>query len=406
MYRTDRWQRLALHVLMFAFVWFSWGCGVDYAPERDAASLEVAPEPDKMGPFTVGVRTIKIVDTTRKTDKYPEGRPLVIDIWYPAMPQKEDAVKDAYDPKADAPKETIDKLVSEGINIPKLAQDAYRDAEPYKKGGPYPLILYSHGSGGIRYQSVFQCPHLASHGYVVAAVDHVDNTLYDILAGNDARDTGILLQSATDRPIDQVKVWNEMKSRNANSADPLFQMMEPENVGITGHSFGGFTSVLTPRDLPALKVSIPQAPFTSLVEDLGVKPEHLAKLPIMVLASKADMTLDYAKEQRGFYEKMLLSKWFSAPRYLVTLERGGHFTFSNMCDLDLGANAVKLGFKKPEDLINDGCSEQNVKPLEGHRLTNYYATALFNAVLRKSEKSRAFLKQVEGNEAVFETKAP
>jgi len=408
---VEGWMRMQASrgwwwMVCVGFAVVAWGCGVSYAPEKEAASLGLAPTPDKMGPFTVGVRTIKIVDSGRKRAAYPDGRPLVIEIWYPAVPPKEGAVKDKYDPKTDAPKATVDRLIAEGINIPLLSQEAYRDAEVYKKGGPYPLILFSHGSGGVRYQSVFQCPHLASHGYVVVAVDHIDNTLYDILAGKDARDSGILIQSAEDRPLDQVKVWEEMKRRNGDSSDPLHQMIEIENVGITGHSFGGFTSALTPRYLPALKVSIPQAPFTSGLTGGVVQPEHLAKLPIMVLASKADLTLDYAKEQRGFYERMLEPSFFQAARYLVTLERAGHFTFSNMCDLDLAQNATKLGFKKPEDLINDGCSELNVKPLEGHRLTNYYSTALFNAILRKSSKSLDFLTQIASTEVQFESKAP
>ena len=36
----------------------------------------------------------------------------------------------------------------------------------------YPLILYSHHSGGHRRAATFLCTHLCSHGYVVAALDH------------------------------------------------------------------------------------------------------------------------------------------------------------------------------------------------------------------------------------------
>jgi predicted dienelactone hydrolase len=35
-----------------------------------------------------------------------------------------------------------------------------------------PLILFSHHSGGHRRASTFLTTHLASHGYVVAAMDH------------------------------------------------------------------------------------------------------------------------------------------------------------------------------------------------------------------------------------------
>jgi predicted dienelactone hydrolase len=38
--------------------------------------------------------------------------------------------------------------------------------------GTYPLIIFSHRSGGDRRQSTFLCTHLSSHGYLVAALDH------------------------------------------------------------------------------------------------------------------------------------------------------------------------------------------------------------------------------------------
>ena len=47
---------------------------------------------------------------------------------------------------------------------------AVRDAAA--QPGTYPLIVFSHSSGGRRRQSSFLCTHLCSHGYVVAALDH------------------------------------------------------------------------------------------------------------------------------------------------------------------------------------------------------------------------------------------
>jgi hypothetical protein len=38
--------------------------------------------------------------------------------------------------------------------------------------GTYPLIIFSHPSGGHRRSATFLSTHLSSHGFVVAAVDH------------------------------------------------------------------------------------------------------------------------------------------------------------------------------------------------------------------------------------------
>jgi predicted dienelactone hydrolase len=43
--------------------------------------------------------------------------------------------------------------------------------------GVYPLIAFSHSSWGHRRQATFLCTYLTSHGYVVAAVDHLGNTI-------------------------------------------------------------------------------------------------------------------------------------------------------------------------------------------------------------------------------------
>src|SRR5260221_11829121 len=40
------------------------------------------------------------------------------------------------------------------------------------QSGSRPLIVFSHYSGGHRRTATYLCTHLASHGYVVAAMDH------------------------------------------------------------------------------------------------------------------------------------------------------------------------------------------------------------------------------------------
>ena len=54
-----------------------------------------------------------------------------------------------------------------------LQMSAYTGLPPADPdGGPYPLVLFSHGFAGYRLQSTFLTTHLASWGFVVAAVEH------------------------------------------------------------------------------------------------------------------------------------------------------------------------------------------------------------------------------------------
>src|SRR5580693_7805308 len=90
------------------------------------------------GRFPVGVRTIEALDQAR-------NRVFPCEIWYPAAAQHA------------------------GLDVAPGEMEA-RDAAA--QPGSYPLILFSHSSGGRRRQSTFLCTHLSSHGYIVAALDH------------------------------------------------------------------------------------------------------------------------------------------------------------------------------------------------------------------------------------------
>jgi dienelactone hydrolase len=310
-----------------------------------------------------------------------------------------------YDVSTDAPKHVQDKIKAIGLPPPVMPQDAYRNAKPLRSEGPYPVILFSHGSGGIRFQSVFQTPHLASHGYVVISPDHHGNTLYDLFINPNAQDPSQLAKAASNRPLDMKFSMEQIKKRVETEGELLYGLAKFDKVGITGHSFGGMTSVLVTRILDNLAVIIPQAPHTSLTELLGVKPEHLYDMPAMVLAAVKDNTLDYQNEQKGFFDKLLTDSYYGEERHLVSFTKGGHFTFSNICQLDLKKYADKLGFGSAANLLNDGCADHNTPIQEAHKLINHYATAMFNVILRNSEPSREYLKQLSSTEITYTFKA-
>src|SRR6516162_697416 len=54
-------------------------------------------------------------------------------------------------------------------------------SETDRGAGALPLILFSHHSGGSRRASTFLTSHLASHGYLVAAMDHSEGVAPELL---------------------------------------------------------------------------------------------------------------------------------------------------------------------------------------------------------------------------------
>ena len=55
-----------------------------------------------------------------------------------------------------------------------------RDAETYASVR-FPVVIFSHGKGGLRQQSTFYTAVLASHGYVVVSPDHEGDTIVELL---------------------------------------------------------------------------------------------------------------------------------------------------------------------------------------------------------------------------------
>lgn len=119
-------------------------------PEATSWTDARAYDPFVRGRWPVGVRTIQALDTVR-------NRLFPCEVWYPA------AARHAGQDIAPA---TQDVFSVPPGGTPRR-QMAVRDAtaEP----GSYPLILFSHSSGGRRRQSTFLCTHAVSHGCSIAA---------------------------------------------------------------------------------------------------------------------------------------------------------------------------------------------------------------------------------------------
>ncbi len=270
-------------------------------------------DPFARGPFPVGVRTYEILDAAR-------GRRLPVECWYPAA--------EAHRGK-DLDRETQDRFILMPA-FPKMRQSAVRDAEP--AGGKFPLVIFSHGLAGHRRQTTHFCTHLASHGYVVASPDHVGNTMPEIFGlvaklskGGTAADVAkALTDSANDRPLDVSFTIDAVLSGE------LGGRIEPARIGMTGHSFGGWTTLAATGRDRRIRAALPLAPaggrssanpqanaFAGLLSLEWGRPA-----PVLLLAADLDslLPLDGMKE---LFERI------PAPKEMVILKDADHFHF---CD--------------------------------------------------------------------------
>ena len=341
----------------------------------DGAGPDFAPDPSVDGPFPVGVQTIALMDTVR-------GRPVTVEVWYPATDAALDGEPVVYTIEDLLRPDARDLLETE-VEA-ELATRAVRDVPLRESDGPYPVVLFSHGSGGVRIQSTYFTVPLASHGYVVVAPDHHGNTLSDVLLAGDL-ETEDLLESIPQRTtdLDFLVEWL--------ATEPLGPGVNPARLGVAGHSLGALTSLRWVGLGGPAEALVAQAPPTMEVTWLGVNTP-LAEVDAAVMLQVGGMDLTTPPEDAD-------TVWIEAapPRARLTLANAGHFTFSDLCLIDAAAiaEAANLGLV---DALDDGCAPENTDPEVAATTLRHFGIGQFNVYLRDSTPTLDLLTQSIGRD--------
>lgn len=337
-------------------------------------------DPAQLGPYPVGNITRVYEDTARDEPLTPEEgdhRTLMTEIWYPAAESAREMDTDTFIGFMGEWADVLGPMIPTVLGgdeedverVLALKTGSVRDAD-LADGGPFPIVLFSHGNGGLRFQSMFLCEYLASHGYVVISPDHTGNAAVSVTP------TGLMLYNASTfadllvRVADMRYLLDIAEGLDADDPDGRFTgRLDLDHVGMTGHSFGGMTTKTTVGEEPRIDVGAPMAgPFG--------QPEGIT-IPMMHFMASEDDTIDLGGNEQivGNYEASM------GPRWLVNLIDAGHFSFSDICLLD--------------DQYGDGCGEgkrlADDSPMTymdhnlAHRITNFYQIALFGYYLKGVE---------------------
>jgi predicted dienelactone hydrolase len=163
-----------------------------------------------------------------------------------------DAIADDYDPLKVA---SIENVRSLDLSVSDQARDREVPIRVYlppdnagePKRTPQPVVLFSHGLGGSRAGSPFLAKHWAARGYVAVFLQHPgsdesvwkDQPLAKRMAAMRSAASGKnFLLRAQDVPavLDQLAKWN------SQSGHEFAGRLDARNVGMSGHSFGGYTT--------------------------------------------------------------------------------------------------------------------------------------------------------------------
>jgi predicted dienelactone hydrolase len=321
--------------------------------DRARHFAQLAYPPNDLGPsgdpgeFPVGVRTLELVDASRLNADGTGPRPVTVEVWYPSTP---------------AAVAGVERYVVNLFGFDVARTPTYRDVAVAP--GPFPVVLFSHGNGGIRFQSIFLAAHLASHGYVVASPDHHGNTFLDLGAG--------LVDAAgvTNRPLDMQFVLDDLLARNAAAGDVFEGAIDGSRIGMSGHSFGGLTTLLLASGanldtrIGAYMPLAPASPFDAAF--LGA-----ITAPILIQGGDLDSTTPYDSQQLAPYENLSSGATIVG---LAKIAGAGHFTFSDICEVPRDLVGFIGGF-------DEGCEPRHLPWRHAHDIINYLALNFFDASL-------------------------
>ena len=221
--------------------------------------------PKPTGDKNIGTESIELIDIDRLewfTEDPQDLRKIMIQIWYPT--DDLDGEKELY---IDYGELRIEALASQFDYSPFLFKklidvetNSIKKAEPSTQSS-FPLIIFSHGLGGNRTQNTVIIEELTSHGYVVIAIEHAYDANISIFDNGDVANyrSGINYERRNTQEITPEEFWAirlpQLETRAedvsyiinqlelGNLPENIVNIIDLENIGVFGHSFGGATSI-------------------------------------------------------------------------------------------------------------------------------------------------------------------
>ena len=284
---------------------------------------------------------------------------------------------------------------------------------PTEGDSPAPLIVISHGVASNRSTFSYLAEHLASHGFAVASIDHLDTNAQRFQQFFEGFSDPPEPQMFEERPNDITALLDDLERKVAD--DPDWQgRLQTDGVGVFGQSLGGYTALaiggaelsyehtaescqdaesqILPFNLSLLLqcrlLELPDVngdlgdervaavlavnPITSAL--LGPAGMGQLNVPTMMVAGSHDFFAPAVEEQIVPFTSLQVDD-----RYLMLVKNGTHFSFIPSGDADV--------FQLPAEIV--GPDPELTKPA-----IQWMATAFFEAHVNGSEVHKGLLTEL------------
>ena len=237
--------------------------------------------------------------------------------------------------------------------------------------GSFPVVLFSHCHSCTRLSQASTATRLASHGFVVASVDHTGDTLWEQLAGMPATITSAELEV---RASDVRALLDALPT--------LIDDADVTKVGVFGHSFGSVTAGKVAQDDDRISAA---AGLCAPMDNPLTPGVAIAKLtlPLMFIVAEEDNSIT------EFGNTLIRNNFRDAPDAVWKYEvpDAGHWSVSD----ENGLIPELMPGCGMDQRQTDGTDFTYLDPAAGRQLTASYVTAFFKAQLLDDAGAKSYL---------------
>jgi dienelactone hydrolase len=312
------------------------------------------PLPPPTGAHAVGTDVLRLVDSSRATSRSIRTRPLTVQRWYPARRATGAPASYIADPSL------LDSMMRAGyLDLRPSEMSGWRDVRLHARLGAravapsdsrgWPVIVLSHGFGVARAHYSALAQELASHGFVVLAIDHPIGGFTLAPDGRVLRPGADSLHYAASPLASVVRDWAiddafvvrraaALASRGSDSVGTV--AIDTTRVAAIGHSLGGAAALQACLSQPLFDACADMdGDVFGDVETTGVgkpilallsQPDHRGRSPARDSAESARREA-FARmgRERDSSWTAICARQRGAPCFVVKLVGTAHFSFSD-----------------------------------------------------------------------------
>jgi hypothetical protein len=338
------------------------------------------------GPWPVGVKTVQLL---------LDGVMANVEVWYPAPlgsnVGKSQATWDLRNwlPSGMGsmiPDSANHIVVCDGSNN---SAPCYRDLPIDTTHGPYPAVIFIHGTGSFRLASGSAMSEWASRGFIAVAADHPGLFLTDFLASGSCQGGGTGT-TQTAGSLNAQDVTDEINALTSNSSGPfafLGNSVDMSRIGISGHSQGA-SGAATAASQPNVQVDMP------LADGGGTVPRGSSLKSALFMGGMNDSVVAYSSDTSAY------TGTTASIKRVIGITGGNHLDVTDLCTQtnSMGQTGIQIadmymvcGSNASLVLLNSLAQCGTVMPVAaGPEIVNYATSATLEETLHCVDRSAAF----------------